>query len=106
MRKRILIQLIAVLAIAMFFSGYYDTEVTAFLTLNVKYGLALFFLTILYAYSAFMYYELETNTRIRRDQYEIDEAHDTEVARLHETIIELSKQNQKDHAKTNETSGS
>jgi hypothetical protein len=95
MRKRIVVQIVAIIAIAMFFAGYFDTEVTAFLTIKVKYGIALFTLTILYAWAIYMQHELARLQSCSQSHYEESELQADEIRRLHSTILKLKPNGKK-----------
>lgn len=89
MRHRIIVQLIGLLAIAFFFYGFFDKEVTAFMTIQVKYGLSLFLLVIVYA-AAIMYQQKYYGYKnSSADHWEETNKLEREIDRLHDTIVKL-----------------
>lgn len=95
MRKRTVIFMLTLLALAMFPLGYFDKEVTAFFTLQIKYGVSLVLLTGLYFYCIRL--EMRVN-RLRAFASEADERYFAalrENQRLHETICKIKTETKK-----------
>lgn len=73
----------------MFPLGYFDKEVTNFLTINVKYGISLVLLYALYLYAAYL------EVKLRESQAEEAEARERlftsrqDNQRLNETICKI-----------------
>lgn len=89
MRTRIIVQLIGLLAVASFFYGFFDAQVTAFMTIQVKYGFALFLLVIVYALAIMYERKYQSLRNNSADHWEETHRLECEIARLHETIVKL-----------------
>jgi hypothetical protein len=101
-RIKVAAYLVLIIAVSMFFYGFFDTEVTAFLTIKVKYGISLFILTLLYSYSLYLQYK---NERYKQEIYDapdewtirgkyqekIDELEESKEALRREHLIETSR---------------
>lgn len=89
MRTRTIKIAIFIFAILAFLVGLYDTQVTQFLTLNVRYGIALLFVVILYSYGTYLQIQNNRLQEERKSHWEYMRVKERENERLEEIIIRL-----------------